>query len=75
MLISRNRFRESADFYAECGRIWVKIAERQILGNILYITDNKSVYDDETFEVGLEFVDTPPDVISSLIGHLYTVEK
>lgn len=31
----------------------------------------KSLYDDEVFEVGLEFVDTPHDVITSLIGHLY----
>jgi c-di-GMP-binding flagellar brake protein YcgR len=31
----------------------------------------KSLYEDEVFEVGLEFVDTPHDVITSLIGHLY----
>ncbi len=31
----------------------------------------KSLYEDEVFEVGLEFVDTPHDVIVSLIGHLY----
>ncbi|MDH4220988.1 MAG: PilZ domain-containing protein, partial [Candidatus Aminicenantes bacterium] len=28
----------------------------------------KSLYDDEVFEVGLEFVDTPHEVITSLIG-------
>ncbi len=32
----------------------------------------KSLYGDEVFEVGLEFVDTPHDVITSLIGHLYS---
>lgn len=31
----------------------------------------KSLYEDEVFEVGLEFVDTSHDVITSLIGHLY----
>ncbi len=31
----------------------------------------KSLYDDEVFEIGLEFVDTPPNIITSLIGHLY----
>jgi len=31
----------------------------------------KSLYEDEVFEAGLEFVDTPHDVITSLIGHLY----
>jgi len=31
----------------------------------------KSLYDDETFEIGLAFVDTPPQVIRSLLGHLY----
>ncbi len=33
----------------------------------------KSLYEDEVFEVGLEFVDTPHDVITSLIGHLYGI--
>jgi c-di-GMP-binding flagellar brake protein YcgR len=33
----------------------------------------KSLYDDEVFEVGLEFVDTPHEVITSLIGHLYGI--
>ena len=32
----------------------------------------KSLYDDEVFELGLEFLDTPPDIITSLIGHLYS---
>jgi len=32
----------------------------------------KSLYDDEVFEIGLEFMDTPPNIISSLIGHLYS---
>jgi len=32
----------------------------------------KSLYDDEVFEIGLEFVDTPPNIITSLIGHLYS---
>ena len=32
----------------------------------------KSLYEDEVFEMGLEFVDTPPNVITSLIGHLYS---
>ena len=32
----------------------------------------KSLYGDEVFELGLEFVDTPPDMITSLIGHLYS---
>ena len=31
----------------------------------------KSLYDDEVFEMGLEFIDTQPEVISSLIGYLY----
>lgn len=32
----------------------------------------KSLYGDEVFEIGLEFVDTPPNIITSLIGHLYS---
>jgi hypothetical protein len=32
----------------------------------------KSLYDDEVFEIGLEFVDTPPNIITPLIGHLYS---
>jgi c-di-GMP-binding flagellar brake protein YcgR len=32
----------------------------------------KSLYSDEVFEMGLEFVDTSPHVITSLIGHLYS---
>jgi hypothetical protein len=35
----------------------------------------KSLYDDEVFEMGLEFVDTPPDIITSLIGHLYAKDR
>ena len=33
---------------------------------------SKSLYGGEVFELGLEFVDTPPDIITSLIGHLYS---
>ena len=32
----------------------------------------KSLYGDEVFETGLEFVDTPPGIITALIGHLYS---
>jgi len=32
----------------------------------------KSLYGNEVFEIGLEFVDTPPGIITSLIGHLYS---
>ena len=32
----------------------------------------RSLYDDEVFEIGLEFIDTPPNIITSLIGHLYS---
>lgn len=32
----------------------------------------KCIYDDEVFEIGLEFVDMPPDKITSLIGQLYS---
>ena len=32
----------------------------------------KSLYGDEVFELGLEFVDTPPDIITFLIGHLFS---
>ena len=35
----------------------------------------KSLYDDEVFEMGLEFTDTPPNIITSLIGHLYAKER
>ncbi len=31
----------------------------------------KSLYDDDVFEMGLEFIDTSPDIITSLLGHLY----
>jgi c-di-GMP-binding flagellar brake protein YcgR len=31
----------------------------------------KNLYEDEVFEIGLEFVDVPQEVITSLIGHLY----
>lgn len=33
----------------------------------------KCLYSNEVFEVGLEFVDTPPNIITSLIGHLYSM--
>ena len=36
---------------------------------------NKSLCDDEVFEMGLEFVDTPPGIITSLIGHLYSQDR
>ena len=32
----------------------------------------KSIYEDEVFEIGLEFVDTPANIITSLIGQLYS---
>lgn len=32
----------------------------------------KSLYENEVFEIGLEFVDTPPNIITSLIGHLFS---
>ena len=32
----------------------------------------KSLYGDEVFEIGLEFVDTSPNIIISLIGHLFS---
>ena len=35
----------------------------------------KSLFDDEVFEMGLEFMDTPPNIITSLIGHLYSKGK
>lgn len=35
----------------------------------------KSLYGDEVYEIGLEFVDTPPNTIVSLIGHLYGSQK
>jgi c-di-GMP-binding flagellar brake protein YcgR len=35
----------------------------------------KSLYDDEVYELGLEFVDTPPGIITSLIGHLYSQDR
>ena len=31
----------------------------------------KSLYEDDVFEMGLEFMDTSPDIITSLLGHLY----
>ena len=36
---------------------------------------NKSLYGGEVFELGLEFVDTPPDIITSLIGHLFSKDR
>jgi c-di-GMP-binding flagellar brake protein YcgR len=33
----------------------------------------KSLYDNEIFEMGLEFIDTSPDVITALLGHLYGI--
>lgn len=35
----------------------------------------KSLYGDEVYEIGLEFMDTPPNAIVSLIGHLYSKQK
>jgi hypothetical protein len=32
----------------------------------------KSIYEGEVFEIGLEFVDTPVNIITSLIGQLYS---
>ncbi|MBN1223782.1 MAG: PilZ domain-containing protein [Candidatus Aminicenantes bacterium] len=31
----------------------------------------KCLYDDEKYEIGFEFVDSPVDVIMNLIDHLY----
>lgn len=33
----------------------------------------KSLFGNEVFELGLEFLDTPPEVITSLIGHLFSM--
>ena len=33
----------------------------------------KSLYDDDVFEMGLEFMDSSPDIITSLLGHLYGI--
>lgn len=35
----------------------------------------KSIFEDEVFKVGLEFIDTAPDVIQLLIEHIYGIEK
>jgi hypothetical protein len=32
----------------------------------------RGLYNDEVFEIGLEFIDTPPNIITSLIGQLYS---
>lgn len=40
-----------------------------IQGKVKWI---KSLYADEVYELGLKFVDTSHDTISSLIGHLYS---
>lgn len=33
----------------------------------------KGLEDDEAYEMGLEFIDTSPDVITALLGHLYGI--
>lgn len=33
------------------------------------------LYDDEVFEMGVEFVDTPPDRVLTLLEHLYGEKK
>ncbi len=45
-----------------------------VIGKVKWI---KQLYGDEVFEVGVEFVDTPPDRVMALIEHLYgqNVEK
>ena len=35
----------------------------------------KNLYDDELFEMGLEFVDTTPDSIMALMEHIYKKQK
>jgi len=35
----------------------------------------KSIFEDEVFKVGLEFVDTAPEIIQLLIEHIYGIEK
>ena len=45
-----------------------------VIGKVKWI---KQLYGNEVFEVGVEFVDTPPDRVMALIEHLYgqNVEK
>lgn len=39
-----------------------------ILGRVRWVSQ---IYNGEAFETGLEFVDTPPDRVLSLLDHLY----
>ena len=43
-----------------------------ILGRVRWVSQ---IYDGEVFETGVEFVDTPPDRVLSLLDHLYGKKK
>jgi hypothetical protein len=39
-----------------------------VIGKVKWVSQ---LYDDEVFETGVEFIDTPPDRVLSLLDHLY----
>ncbi len=43
-----------------------------VIGRVRWVSQ---LYDDEVFETGIEFVDTPPDRVLSLLDHLYGEKK
>lgn len=43
-----------------------------VIGRVKWVSQ---LYDGEVFETGVEFVDTPPDRVLSLLDHLYGEKK
>jgi hypothetical protein len=44
----------------------------RVIGRVKWVNQ---IYDGEVFETGIEFVDTPPDRVLSLLDHLYGKKK
>ena len=44
----------------------------RVIGRVKWVTQ---LYDGEIFETGVEFIDTPPDRVLSLLDHLYGRKK
>ena len=43
-----------------------------VIGKVKWVSQ---IYDGEVFETGIEFIDTPPDRVLSLLDHLYGEKK
>jgi hypothetical protein len=77
--VSLNGLKIHTDMDLEIGtalKIEIALAKSKklisVIGRVKWMSQ---LYDGEVFEMGVEFVDTPPDRVLSLLDHLYGEEK